>query len=126
MRLPNAFPHKRDRLVSLFFIMPLLLSFGSPTSTVSGCIIYSVFSSTAESKFVYEDIQISVLTIFVGSHNIGPHLGYFVESGRHEPPKHVGFAHRQQCIIISARALDKFLNLQVIGSFDDREVQYFF
>ena len=85
-----------------------------------------VFSSTAESKFVYQDIQISVLTIFIGSHNIGPHLWYFVDSGRHEPPKHVGFAHRQQCIIISARALDKFLNLQVIGSFDDREVQYFF
>ena len=59
-------------------------------------------------------------------HNIGPHLRYFVKSGHHEPPKHVGFAHRQQRIVISAHALVKFLNPQVIGSFDDRKVHYFF
>ena len=40
--------------------------------------------------------------------------------------KHVGFTHCQQCILISAHVLIKFLNLQVIGSSDDRKVHYFF
>ena len=105
--------------VSLFLIIPMLLSFRSYTSNVSGFIIYFVSSSL--SKVVYQ-----ALPIFVGWHNSGPHLRYFVESGHHEPPKHVRFAHRQQRIVISAHALVKFLDLQVIGSFDDRKGHYFF
>ena len=34
--------------------------------------------------------------------------------------------HCQQHIVVSGHALVKFLNLQVIGSFDDRKVHYFF
>ena len=111
--------------VSLFLIIPMLLSFRSYTSTVSGCIIYFV-SFQPLPKVVYQGVHISVLPIFVGSHNICPQLRYFVKSGHHESPKHVGFAHCQQSIVISAQTLVKFLNLQVIGSFDDREVHYFF
>ena len=111
--------------VSLFLIILMLLSFRSYTSTVSGCIIYFV-SFQALPKVVYQGLHILVLPIFVGSHNIGPHLRYFVESRHHEPPKHVGFAHCQQRIVIPTDAFVKFLNLQVIGSFDDRKVHYFF
>ena len=111
--------------VSLFLIIPMLLSFGSYTSTVSGCIIYFV-SFQPLPKVVDQGLHIPVLPIFVGSHNIGPHLRYFVKSRHHEPPKHVGFAHCQQRIVIPTHAFVKFLNLQVIGSFDDRKVHYFF
>ena len=111
--------------VSLFLIIPKPLSFRSYTSTVSGCIIY--FASFQRlPKVVYQGLHISFLPIFVGSHYIGTRLRYFVKSGHHESPKHVGFAHCQQRIVISAHALVKFLNLRVIGSFDDRKVHYFF
>ena len=86
----------------------------------------STLSLQPLSKVVYQGLHIPLPPIFVGSHNSGPHLLYFVESGHHEPPKHVGLAHRQQRIVISTHALVKFLVLQVIGSFDDRKVHYFF
>ena len=100
--------------VSLFLIIPMLLSFQSCNSTVSGCIIYFV-SFQPLPKVVYQGLHIPVLPIFIGSHNIGPHLWYFVKSGHHEPPNHVGFAHCQQRIVVPAHAVVKFLNLQVIG-----------
>ena len=111
--------------VSLFLIIPMLLSFRLYISTVSWGIIYFV-SFQPLPKVVYQGLHIPVLPIFVGSHNIGSHFRYFVESGQHESPKHVAFAHCQQRIVISAHALVKFLDLQVIGSFDDRKGHYFF
>ena len=78
--------------VSLFLIIPMLLSFWSYTSTVSGCIIYFV-SLQPLLKVVYQGLHIPVLPIFVHLHNIGPHLRYFVKSGHHKPPKHLGFTN---------------------------------
>jgi len=102
--------------VSLFLIIPTLLSFRSCNSTVSGCIIYFV-SFQPLPKVVYQGLHIPVLPIFIGSHNIGPHLRYSVKSGHQEPLKHVGFAHCQQCIVVPAHAVVKFLNLLMTGRF---------
>ena len=111
--------------VSLFVIIPMLLSFRSHTSTVLGCIIYFV-SFQPLPKLFYQGLHIPVLPLFVGFHNIVRHFRYFVESRQHEPSKHVCSAHCQQRIVLSAQALVKFLNLQVTGSFDDRKVDCFF
>ena len=117
----RSFTKNTDRVLSLS-TKPMLLPFRSYTSTVSGCIMYFVCFQPLL-KVVYQSLHIPFLPIFVGLHNIGPYLQEFVESGRHESPKHVASAHCQQRIVISAHALVKFLNLQVIGPFNGKKVQ---
>ena len=89
--------------VSLLHIIPMLLSFRLHTSTVFGCIIYFV-SFQPLPKVVYQGLHIPVLPIFVGWHNIGPYLRYFVKSGHHELPKHVGqFHHASRLLSLLVR-----------------------
>ena len=122
---PQCFPSQKIQTGSPFFLLYQWFSlFGRTPPTSPGA--SSTLCLQPLPKVVYQGLHIPLLPISVGSHNIGPHLRYFVESGHHEPPKNVGFAHRQQRIVISAHALVKFLDLQVIGSFDDRKGHYFF
>ena len=122
---PQCFPSQKIQTGSPFSLLYQCFSLFGRTPPMSPD-ASSTLCLQPVSKVVYQGLHIPLLPIFVGSHNSGPHLRYFVESGHHEPPKHVGFAHRQQRIVISAHALVKFLDLQVIGSFDDRKGHYFF
>ena len=110
--------------VSLFLSIPMVLSFRSYTSNVSGCIIYFMSSTTAEGCLSRPPYPTPPNFRRFAQYRAS--LAVFCWEWTSRTPKHVGFAHRQQRIVISAHALVKFPDLQVIGWFDDRKGHYFF
>ena len=125
MCLPNAFPHKRYRLglsfpyhinASLFLVVHLhclrvhhLLCVSS--TTAEGCLSRTPYPSSPNFRpFAQYRTSLALLRV-----DITNPLSIWASP-----------MHCQQHIVVSGHALVKFLNLQVIGSFDDRKVHYFF